>query len=391
MVASGRRPAERGPAQRLASAGPWVTGRYVDTNELLAARPFQRRSTRGNRLRARIWREWCFLKATIGHLGVRLGLMVAIVILGGISFKVFEPDRQHSLIRACYFTWALVFGESPEEFPDHLFLQSLFFIVPVLGLTVIIEGIVDLSMLVGDRRRSERRWCAIMAAAYKDHIVLVGFGKLGFRTYKLLHQLNESVVIIECNTGCQFLEEARREGAPVLIGDARRESLLADANVAHARSIILATDNDLANLEIALDARKINPSIRVVLRMFDQNMADKIREGFNIPMAMSQSAMSAPAFATAAIGAEIVNSFAVGDQLVVMQRWKIDAGGGLAGRTVGQIISQRGVGVVEHRPRGGAVKLFPPVETKIENGDELLVQGVFETLHEGATGRLQSP
>lgn len=362
----------------------------MNPNELLAARAFQRRATRRNRLRAKVWREWCFLKATIGHLGVRLGLMVAIVLMGGVSFKLFEPERQHSFIRACYFTWSLIFGESPEAFPDHLFLQSLFFIVPVLGLTVIIEGIVDLSMLVGDRRRSERRWCTIMAAAYKNHIVLVGFGKLGFRTYKLLHQLNESVVIIESNPGCQFLEEARREGVPVLIGDARRESLLADANITHARSIILATDNDLANLEIALDARKINPAIRVVLRMFDQNMADKIREGFNIPMAMSQSAMSAPAFATAAIGAEIVNSFAVGDQLVVMQRWKIDDAGGLTGRTIGQIISTRGVGVVEHRPRGGAAKVFPPVETKVETGDELLVQGVFEMLHDGAAGRLQS-
>ena len=85
--------------------------------------------------------------------------------------------------------------------------------------------------------------------------------------------------------------------------------------------IILATDDDLANLEVALDARRINPGIRVVLRMFDQNMADKIRDGFNIYTAMSQSAISAPAFATAALDRAIVNSFMVNDALIVMQRW----------------------------------------------------------------------
>ena len=70
----------------------------------------------------------------------------------------------------------------------------------------------------------------------------------------------------------------------------------------------------------------MQPGIRVVLRMFDQNMADKIREGFNIHIAMSQSAMSAPAFAGAAIDRSIMNSYAMGDQYVVMQRWVVREG-----------------------------------------------------------------
>jgi voltage-gated potassium channel Kch len=98
--------------------------------------------------------------------------------------------------------------------------------------------------------------------------------------YHLLRELGQRVVVIERDERAQFLEDVRRDGAPLLLGDARREAFLADAGITRARSIVLATDNDIANLEVALDARRLNPTIRVVLRLFDPNMAEKVREGF---------------------------------------------------------------------------------------------------------------
>lgn len=330
---------------------------------------------------SRLWREWCFLRAAFRHLRIRIALMAAILLGGGLAFQCFEPEKQHSLPKATYYTWCLVFAEPPEEFPESWFLQALFFIVPVLGLTVIIEGIVDLALMMGDRRRYERSWCTVMASSLKEHIILVGFGKLGFRTYRVLYQLGEPVVIIERNAESQFLEEARRNGTPILIGDARREALLNDANIGKAKSIILATDDDLANLEIALDARKLVPDIRVVLRMFDQNMADKIREGFSLHTAMSQSAISAPAFAVSAIEPSIVGSFVVGDRLIVMQRWEVRPGGLLAGKTVSQAVTDHGVCVIEHRPkdRVGGI-LFPNPDSRLAVGDELLIQAPYDAI-----------
>lgn len=342
---------------------------------------FQPSLRRQHPLRSRWRREWCFVRAAAKHLRNRVLLMMVILLGGGLAFKYLEPEKGHSLQKATYYTWSLVFGEPPEEFPESPFLQALFFLVPVLGLTVIIEGIVDLSLMLRDRRRYERSWCIMMAESLSRHIVLVGLGKLGFKTYRVLHQLGEPIVVIERNPESQFLEEVRRDGTPVLVGDARREALLNDANIARAKSVILATDDDLANLEIALDARKLAPDIRVVLRMFDQNMADKIREGFGLHIAMSQSAISAPAFAVAAIESSIVGSFIVGDQLIVMQRWEVREGGRLANKSVGQVIGDHGISVIEHRPGGRSpARLFPPPATMLNPGDELLIQAPFHTI-----------
>ncbi len=329
--------------------------------------------------RVRLWREWCFARVALWHARVNFLLLGLLLGGGAVLFRWAEPEKHHSLPRALYYTWLLIFGQPPEEFPRSPLLQALFFLVPLIGLLVIIEGLVDFSLVLRDRRRHERSWCRIMAAALTHHVVLVGLGKLGYRTFRLLRQLGEPVAVIESDPANQFLEEIRREGSPLFVGDARREALLEDAHVARARSIILATNDDLANLEVALDARRLNPGIRVVLRMFDQNMADKVCAGFGLQTAMSQSAISAPAFVTAALQEGIVASQLIGDTLVVMQEWHVNPGGPLADKSVGAVMTEYGVSVLAQR-RGGERRLVPPPDLLLAPGDELLVQGPFEAL-----------
>jgi Trk K+ transport system NAD-binding subunit len=216
-----------------------------------------------------------------------------------------------------------------------------------------------------------------MAQSMSGHIVLVGLGRLGYRTFLLLRRLGEQVVVIERDAGGEFLEEVRREGVPLLIGDARRETFLEEANIQRAKSIIAATNDDLANLEIALDARRLQPGIRVVLRMFDQNLADKIRAGFDIHIAISQSALSAPAFATAALDRTMVNSYVVGDQLVVMKRWELNDQAPLCGQTVAGVMARHQLCVIERRTAGGN-EIFPGPDTRLQAGDIVLVQGTFD-------------
>ncbi len=328
----------------------------------------------------RLWAEWCFVRVCFRHFRVRFLIMATILFFGALLFIRFEPEKQHSLVVAVFYTFALIFGETPEEFPQHPVLQSLFFLVPILGLTVIIEGIVDFSLMIRDRRRMERSWCMTLAHSFRDHIVLVGFGRLGFHTFQLLRRLGEPVVVIERDANNQFLEEARRDGSPLLIGDARREALLVDANIKHAKSIILASDDDMANLEIALDARKLNPNVRVVTRMFDQNVADKIRDGFNIHLAMSQSAISAPTFATCALAPATFNSFIVGGQLLAMQRLLVRAGDRFSGRTIADIMCEHRVMVVSLSRPDAEPTLCPDPEVQVNSGDGLLLQGQINAL-----------
>lgn len=335
--------------------------------------------TASSRLASRWWREWCFWRVMANRFTTRF-LLIAIVLLGGALLFLRFDEKPQTFVSALYCTWSLIFGQPPEEFPRPAVLRVLFFVVPVVGLTFILEAIVEFALLVRDRRRFDETWCKAMAASLSNHIVLVGMGRLGFRTFDLLRRLGESVVVIERDADNQFLAEIRRAGFPLLIHDARRETILLEAGIERARSIIVCTDDDLANLEIALDARRFNPKIRVVLRLFDQNMADKIRDGFNIKLAVSQAAISAPTFALAAVDASIVNTFVIEDELIVAQWWRATSGGPLVGRTIAQVMGDFGVSVLERKSKGGTSLLFPQPTITIEPDDQILIQGVLERL-----------
>lgn len=338
------------------------------------------RRTRSLRCSKALWREWCFLRAVLAHRGGSFALLGGLLLLGGACFRLCEPEKQHGFWSSLYMTWSLVFAQPPESFPASPLLRALFFLVPVVGLTVILEAIVEISLMIRDRRHRAQDWSKIMSRSMHDHVILIGLGRLGLRTFHLLRRMGQDVVVIEKDERNQFLDDVRRDGAPLLIADARREAWLVDAGVLRARSILLVTTDDLANLEIALDARRLNPAIHVVLRMFDPNMADKVREGFQIRTSLSQATLAAPAFAAAALERSVTGSQILAGELVVTQRWSVPAASALVGSSVGELLESRHVGVLERRTRDGSCRILPPPLERFEAGDELLVQGELEKL-----------
>ena len=341
-----------------------------DAEALVARPPLARR------VRVRLFREWCFAKA----LGRRFrlgGALLLLAMLSGVAgFRTTGLPWDESAWR----TWALLCTDLPNDMPVSRLTRTLTVVLPVTGLVVITQGLVELVVMLRDRRRNERSWSETMAQSSKDHVVVVGLGRLGYRCWRLLDQLGVDVVVIERDTNAQFLEEVRREGAALLVGDGRSDQLLESANVAKARSIVLATNDDLANLEMALDARRMNPQISVILRLFDQGLANKVSGAFEIHTAMSQSALAAPAFAMAAFDASIITSFVVDGQLFVMQRWRVGAGSPIAGRSLGAIRRELGFGVVQLTRAGGSGLALPSDDVVLAAGDGALVQAPLQAL-----------
>src|SRR5262245_14271691 len=88
------------------------------------------RITAEDRWRARVRREWSFTRAVIAHRWMSFAALFLLLFVGGSCFLWLEPEKEHTLLQAMYFTWSLMFGQPPEAFPDHFLLQVLFFVVP---------------------------------------------------------------------------------------------------------------------------------------------------------------------------------------------------------------------------------------------------------------------
>jgi Trk K+ transport system NAD-binding subunit len=154
--------------------------------------------------------------------------------------------------------------------------------------------------------------------------------------------------------------------------------VLEQAGVARARAIILATNDDLANLDAALTAQDLNPKLRVVLRLFDESLALKFTTHFAMP-AVVTSQVSAQAFIAAATGRKVYHDFQLDGSKLHLTDVTVAAEGTLPGRSVGEVQAAYGVNVVMHRGAGG-VLINPGHDTALGAGDTLLVIAPMDQL-----------
>ena len=243
--------------------------------------------------------------------------VVAIAVLVGVAAGVLSV-REHIFLPRAFMLVLMMLGGSTalldlvSSRTDTQILVALMLLVRLLVVALAAATILDfilrqrLPMLY--TRRSKRM---------QNHVILCGLGQVGYRTALELEKFDTEITVIELDANGPFVGLVSDRGIPVLFEDARNSDVLVKAGVDRAAAVIACTDNDLSNVEIALDAREINPDIRVVLRLFDQRLASKIQKSFDIQAAFSASALAAPAFAAPAVDPSVQDSFHVGDVLFV--------------------------------------------------------------------------
>ncbi len=98
----------------------------------------------------------------------------------------------------------------------------------------------------------------------RDHIVLVGFGRVGSLAGRRLLDGGHLLALIE--TDRDFLAQARALGIAGIAGNAVAEDVLVAAHVATARTLLVAIPQTLEAGQIIRHARAINPGIAVLAR-----------------------------------------------------------------------------------------------------------------------------
>lgn len=207
-----------------------------------------------------------------------------------------------------------------------------------------------------------------------DHVILVGSGRLGSWVAKLLKDMEKDVVIIEKNPEIDFIEEIKNEtGFPVIIGNAREIDVLTKANIKEADAIIITSNDSVTNLEISLKAREINPNIRIILRMFDQDLAESIKKVLNIENIFSVSALAAPPFAISALTKyNIIDTFEIDGKLLNFSRFFVCRNSELCGKTL-EKLETLNLRVIIHKKRRKKLDFHPDLNLTIESGDLLLL------------------
>ncbi len=338
-----------------------------------------RRRTRQQTLQKN-WRDFrvllrAFSRPTILFVGTLIVFGLLYWFLADISNIPDKPGPVESI----FIVLSMIFLQANTSFPDPFYLQIFFFIMPIIGIILLSAGAANLGVKLFNKSARGQDWEVALASMYSDHIVVCGLGKLGYRVTLQLLDFGQSVVAIERDADKDFIAAARERDVPVIIGDARQRAVLRKAGVERASAVVCCTQDELANLDIALDARELHPDIKVVLRMFDETLAGKVEKGFGIHTAFSMSALAAPAFAAAATRAHIDYSFYVGGTLLHVSQVSVSDDSPLSNMTMEDAERKYNMTIVMHQT-GGELRLHPTYDEVIRTGDLLVVFATLDVL-----------
>ncbi len=303
------------------------------------------------------------------------------IVGGGLLYyylSIIAGEPVDSLVEAVYQALSLTFLQSIEEFPDAWYLVLFYFLMPVIGIGILAQGVADFGYMFFNRRARHKEWEMTVASIMNNHIILIGLGHLGYRVVRSLAEMELDIVVIELDPSADLVENAQRLGIPVIQDDATRQAALLAAGVERARSIILCTQNDSLNLQIAVKARSYNPKITVVIRIFDDDFAEALQKQFGFT-ALSATSMAAPAFASAAADVEITRPITIEGRSLSLARCKIAEHNSLIGLSVGEIEEHYNVSCVLLR-RDNDMDMHPSPDKHLDAGDTIAVLGGIKEL-----------
>ncbi len=213
-----------------------------------------------------------------------------------------------------------------------------------------------------------------LAAPDRDHVIVVGLGRLGTRVLAELHNRGIEVVAVdnvENPYGAAFVRDRKIH---FIVGDASRRSTLDRANVATAAALVVLTADDVVNLEYALRGREEREDLRVVLRLFDGDFADRIKRVFQITVSRSVSFLAAPAFAAAMVGREVIGTIGVRRRVLLVANVPVLEGSWFADRPVSDVYEPGLARVIALIPAGEIEGVLSPLgDRRLVVGDRLVV------------------
>ena len=116
----------------------------------------------------------------------------------------------------------------------------------------------------------------LLEDSIKDHVVIVGYGRVGRHIVNLLGQMEIPHLVVD--TDSQRVEELARQGVPTLFGDAANSEVLAHTGLRRARALVVAGPDEDASTLVVTAARDIAPELCIIARATSEEGTQRLMD-----------------------------------------------------------------------------------------------------------------
>jgi CPA2 family monovalent cation:H+ antiporter-2 len=121
----------------------------------------------------------------------------------------------------------------------------------------------------------EEKIAELKQTELKNHVVLMGYGRVGSLVGAHLKARGEAFVVTEDSD--HLVAQLTQEGIEVISGNAVRPEVLAAANVKEARLLFIAIPNGFEAGQIVQQARGLNEKIEIIARAHSNDEVDYLK------------------------------------------------------------------------------------------------------------------
>ncbi len=203
----------------------------------------------------------------------------------------------------------------------------------------------------------------------KPLIIVSGLGHTGYKIYHLLKLQGASVVGISDRPLPQQIDDN------IIVGNLRSPQVLIEAGIKIASTIVLANDDDGLNVAVLTQAKTINPRVRIVNRLYNKTLGNRLDKTVSDHLSMSVSALSAPIFAFAALGSNAIGHLKLFEKTWALHEEIIAPYHPWYGLNIAQLWNNPEQMLIYYLPKNSEIDLVSAVnqEKELEIGDHVIV------------------
>lgn len=309
------------------------------------------------------------LRLLRSFLGTRTGVVIgALIAVLGVGFVLLAIAARISPLNSIYLTLLDAAGAAvtSASLPGPVKLAQVLLTFDGMAFLPVVTAVIVGARLSSSASRRQP------PPSY--HVIVAGLGTVGTRIVGQLHDLGIDVVGVDKSDQAAGLPLARRLGVPIVIGEAHREETLREAGIATCRALVSVTNSDIANLETALNARALAAEPRIVVRLYDDDLAARVQAVSENTVSRSTSYLAAPVFAAALLDHHVLRTIAVGRHVLLLAEVSADDNTALAGERIGAVHRPNLLRVIALRQAGcDTVDWAPTPDYVLAAGDRVVV------------------
>lgn len=314
-------------------------------------------------------------------------ILVATLIFGTLGYRIIWSDYNSSFLEAFYMTFTTIATIGFREvhplgnegmiftiFIATLGISSLFFIFSIVMENLFAYQILDIR---GNRKMKK------IIDSLNDHMILVGFGRVGKIVAEELTKRNEKFIVIDNNLQ-EFKSYLENHNILAFEADATNDEALKLVGIERAKSIIVATSNSAITVFVVLSARELNKDIFIVARSDEDDTVKKLRMA-GADRIINPYATGGEKLANVALNSHVLDivdsTFNTGNQVLKIEKYQMNDFSKFSGKSIKELgIRQNTGATIIGIIRNNEAELSPTPEYIIKSNDQLIILGTIEQI-----------